>query len=134
MHIEPYLFFEGRSDEAIAFYKQALGAEVVMLMRFKENPDPGCQTANPDKVMHAALRIGAATIFLSDGRCQDPASFKGFSLSLSVSDDAEARQRFAALCEGGQVMMPLAKTFFSSQFGMVTDRFGVLWMVLVAHA
>ena len=133
MQVQPYLFFDGRCEEAVEFYRRALGAEVTMLMRFKDNPEP---QANPpgggDKVMHASLRIGDTSVMASDGRCQGRPSFQGFSLSLTASDDAEAERLFAALAEGGQVQMPLAKTFFSSRFGMVADRFGVPWMIVVA--
>ncbi len=133
MQVQPYLFFDGRCDEAIAFYRSALGAEVTMLMRFKEAPDPGmCRPGTEDKVMHASLRIGDATVFASDGRCEGPAKFQGFSLSLTVADEAEAERLFAALGDGGQVQMPLTKTFFSPRFGMLADRFGVSWMILVA--
>jgi PhnB protein len=132
MQIQPYLFFEGRCDEAMEFYRSALGAEVTMLMRFKDNPDPGQSPPSAgDKVMHASLRVGETTILVSDGRCQGRPGFQGFSLSLTVLDDAEAERLFAALADGGQVHMPMAKTFFSSRFGMVSDRFGVLWMIYV---
>ncbi|MCC7343320.1 MAG: VOC family protein [Deltaproteobacteria bacterium] len=130
--IEPYLFFDGRCEEAIEFYRKALGAEVEMLMRFKENPEPAMNPpGSAEKVMHASLRIGKARVMLSDGNCAGKASFQGFSLSLSVADAAQADRCFAALAEGGQVQMPLAKTFFSPRFGMVADRFGVSWMVIV---
>jgi len=132
MPIEPYLFFEGRCDEALAFYQRALGAKVEMLMRYRENPQPD---ANPhgsaDKVMHASFRVGDAVVMASDGRCTGKPSFHGFALSLSAKDEAEARICFGALAEGGQVQMPIAKTFYSPAFGMVTDKFGVLWMVIV---
>ena len=132
--IEPYLFFNGRCDEAIEFYGRALGAELTMLMRFKESPDPAqVPPGAGEKVMHANLRIGGATIMASDGRCEGRSSFEGFSLSLGVSSESEADRLFAALAEGGQVQMPLAKTFFSPRFGMVADRFGVSWMVIVMH-
>ena len=135
MRVEPYLFFEGRCDEAIAFYRKALGAEVTMLMRFKDSPEPPppgtCAPGSADKVMHANLRIGDTMVMASDGRCLGKPSFQGFSLSLAVADDAAAERAFAALAEGGQVRMPLAKTFFSSRFGMVADRFGVCWMIIV---
>ncbi len=133
MQVQPYLFFDGRCDEAIAFYREALGAEVTMLMRFKESPDPAmCPPGLGEKVMHASLRIGDATVLASDGRCDGEAKFQGFSLSLTVADEAEAERLFAGLSDGGQVQMPLAKTFFSPRFGMVADRFGVSWMILVA--
>lgn len=137
MQVQPYLFFEGRCEEAIEFYRKALGAEVTMLMRFKDSPEPPAPGMAPpgsvDKVMHANLRIGDTTVLASDGRCQGRPNFQGFSLSLTVPNDAEAERRFVALADGGQVQMPLAKTFFSSRFGMVTDRFGVLWMIIVAR-
>jgi PhnB protein len=132
MKVEPYLFFEGRCDEAIEFYRRTLDAEVVMLMRYKDSPSPEMSPAGAgEKVMHAALRIGETTVMASDGRCQGPPTFQGFALSVTVRDVAEAQRRFAALADGGQVHMPLAKTFFSPQFGMVADRFGVLWMIIV---
>ena len=136
MRIEPYLFFDGRCEEAIAFYRQALGAEVVMLMRWKDHPEPQPGMTPPgaeEKIMHANLRIGGATVMASDGKCQGQLNFQGFALSLSVDDETEAERVFAALGKGGQVQMPLAKTFFSPKFGMVVDRFGVWWMVLVGH-
>jgi PhnB protein len=135
MQIQPYLFFEGRCEEAIAFYRRAVGAEVTALMRFKESPDPGMITpGTEDKVMHASFRVGESTVMASDGRCQGTASFQGFSLSLMPRDETEATRLFAALSEGGQVQMPLSKTFFSPSFGMVADRFGVSWMIYVAPA
>ena len=136
MQVQPYLFFDGRCEEAVEFYKSVLGAEVTMLMRFKDSPEPcGDGTLPPGgegKVMHASFRIGDTTVMASDGRCQGRPDFRGFSLSLSAADDAEAERLFAALADGGQVQVPLAKTFFSSRFGMVADRFGVPWMVVVA--
>ncbi|MBV8525166.1 MAG: VOC family protein [Acetobacteraceae bacterium] len=136
MRIEPYLSFDGRCEEAIEFYRQALGAEVVMLMRWKDHPEPQPGMPPPgaeDKIMHANLRIGGTTVMASDGRCQGQPNFQGFALSLTVGDEAEAERVFAALGDGGHVQMPLAKTFFSPKFGMVVDRFGVWWMVLVGH-
>lgn len=132
MQVEPYLFFDGCCQEALEFYHQALGAEITVLMRFKESPDPGMYVVgNEDKVMHALFRIGNSSVMASDGRCDGQASFQGFSLSLALSDEAEAQRLFAALSEGGQVQMPLAKTFWSPLFGMVADRFGVSWMINV---
>ena len=132
MQVQPYLFFDGRCDEAMEFYRHALGAEVTMLMRFKDNPEAAeCAPETGDKVMHAALQIGKTTIFASDGRCLGQPCFQGFSLSLTVPDDPQAERLFAALADGGLVQMPLTKTFFSSSFGMVADRFGVSWMILV---
>jgi PhnB protein len=133
MAIQPYLFFDGRCDEAIDFYVRALGAELTFLMRFKDGPDPAMVApGTEDKVMHAALRVGEATLLLSDGSCGGRPSFQGFALSLTVPGETEAERAFASLAAGGEVQMPLAKTFFSPRFGMVADRFGVSWMVYVA--
>jgi PhnB protein len=134
MQIQPYLFLDGRCEEAVEFYRGTLGAEVQMLMRFKDcpetehKPSPGTE----DKVMHSELRIGEATVMMSDGRCQGKPSFQGFALSLTAPDEAGAERLFNALAAGGQVQMPLEKTFFSPRFGMVADRFGVPWMIVVA--
>jgi PhnB protein len=137
MEIQPYLFFEGRAEEAAEFYKSRLGAEVTMLMRNKDAPDkppPGMLPPNSEnKVMHMALKIGATTVLASDGHCSGKSDFQGFSLSLTVQDEAEARKVFSALADGGQVRMPLTKTFFSPSFGMLADKFGVGWMVYVAQ-
>lgn len=135
MQVQPYLYFDGRCEEAADFYRGALGAEVTLLMRFKDSPEPHAPGMVPpgaeDRVMHMSLRIGETTLLASDGRCLGQPSFQGFSLSLTASSDAEAERLFAALADGGQVQMPLAKTFFASRFGMVADRFGVSWMVIV---
>ena len=137
MQVQPYLFFDGRCEEAIEFYRRVLRAEVTMLMRFKDSPEPHPPGMVPpgseNKIMHASLRIGAATVMASDGQCQGKPSFQGFSLSLDAANEAEAERLFAALSEGGQVQQPLTKTFFSPCFGMVADRFGVGWMVIVAQ-
>ena len=134
MHVQPYLFFEGRCDEAVEFYRKALGADVLALMRYKESPDPAmCSPGTAENVMHARLRIGDTELFASDGRCSGTPSFAGFALSIEVSDEADAEGKFNALAAGGQVQMPLGKTFFSPCFGMVADRFGVSWMVIVAQ-
>ncbi len=134
MKVQPYLFFNGRCEEAIDFYRQALGAEVLMLMRFKENPDrPGPESVPPgldDKVMHASLRIGETEIMASDGMCTGKSAFQGVSLSLEVPSEVEADRLFNTLGEGGEVQMPIGKTFFSPRFGVVADRFGVSWMVV----
>jgi len=134
MNVQPYLFFDGRCDEALDFYQKAVGAKVGMLMRFKDAPDqsmvaPGSQ----DKVMHAQMQIGTTTVLASDGRCLGKPNFQGFSLAVSADTDAEAEKIFNALADGGRVTMPMAKTFFSPRFGMLTDKFGVGWMVLVAQ-
>ncbi len=133
MQLQPYLFFDGRCEEAIGFYRSSLGAEVQMLMHFKDSPDPNMrQPGSEDKVMHAALRIGDTVVMASDGRCMGQPNFQGFALSLTAENEAEADRLFGALADGGQVQMPLAKTFFSPRFGMVSDQFGVLWMILVS--
>jgi PhnB protein len=134
MQVQPYLFFDGRCEEAVEFYRGALGAKVEMLLRFKEGPEPGQLPpgTDPEKVMHCSLRIGEATVMASDGHCQGKPSFQGISLSLSVPSAAEAERLFNALADGGQVQQPLIETFFSPRFGMVADRFGVPWMVVVA--
>ena len=135
MPIQPYLFFNGRCEEAIDFYKKALDAEVALLIRFNESPDPIPPVMLPpgfeNKVMHSELRIDDAVVMASDGMSTEPATFKGVSLSLLARDTDEARRRFDALSEGGSVDDPLRKTFFSPGFGMLTDRFGVQWMVVV---
>jgi PhnB protein len=134
MQIQPYLFFEGRCDEALEFYKNALGAKVDMLMRFKEAPDQSMVTPqSKDKVMHAAIHVGDTQILMSDGHCRGSANFNGFSLAVSAPTEAEADRMFNALADGGQVRMPMAKTFFSPRFGMVADKFGVGWMIMVAQ-
>lgn len=135
MRIEPYLFFEGRAEEAAEFYRKELGAEIQALMRFRDCPEPEpamVPEGSEDKVMHMHLRIGETSFLGSDGRCGGKANFQGFGLTLEVADEAEADRVFGALAEGGTVQMPLAKTFFSPRFGTVTDRFGVLWMIIVA--
>ena len=131
--VQPYLFFDGRCEEALEYYRKTLGAEVTALMRYKESPEPSmCPAGAGDKVMHASLRIGESTVLASDGRCEGQPTFQGFSLSLTVSAPAEADRLFGALANGGQVQMPLVTTFFSPRFGMVADRFGVSWMIYVA--
>ena len=130
--VQTYLFFDGRCEEAVDFYRDALGAEVEMISRFKDSPDKGmCGPGSEEKIMHASLRIGETLMMASDGRCTGRPSFQGFSLSLTASNEAEANRIFSALANGGQVQMPLGKTFFSPCFGMVADRFGVSWMVIV---
>ena len=137
MPITPYLFFDGRCEEAIEFYKKTLGAKVEMMMRFKESPQPMPPGSLPpgfeNKIMHASFRIGSSRLMASDGN-EAGGRFEGFSLSIAVPTDAEAERVFAALAQGGKVGMPLAKTFWSPKFGMLTDRFGVDWMVSVATA
>lgn len=133
--VQPYLFFDGRCEEALEFYKKAVGAQVDSLMRFKDSPEPPkpgtCAPGSGDKVMHVSFRIGGSLIMASDGQCQGKMHFDGFALSLALPTDAEAERAFNALANGGQVQMPLGKTFFASKFGMLQDRFGVMWMVIV---
>lgn len=144
MQVNPYLSFEGRCEEALNFYQKALGAQVGMLMRSKDAPpsdapppSEGCVPEGGipgDKILHAAFTVGGSTLMATDGMNSGKADFKGISLSLSVDTEAEATRLFNALADGGQVQMPLSKTFFSPAFGMVADRFGVTWLVLVATA
>lgn len=133
--IEPYLFFGGRCEEALEFYRTALGAQIEMKMRFSESPQPAPPGSVPagfeNKIMHASLRIGDCRLMASDGD-ERGANFKGFSLSLVFASEAEVERAFAALASGGKIGMPLSKTFWSPKFGMLTDRFGVAWMVSVA--
>ncbi|MBK5957368.1 hypothetical protein CCR97_03985 [Rhodoplanes elegans] len=134
MKVQPYLFFDGRCDEAIAYYKAVLGAESTFLMRFEDAPDqppPGVLPADwSDKVMHSELRIGDTVVMLSDGRCAGQPDFQGISLSLTADGDDHADRLFASLADGGTVQMPIGKTFFASRFGMVADRFGVTWLII----
>jgi PhnB protein len=133
MPVQPYLFFDGRCEEAIDFYRNALGAEVEMLMRYKEAPDPppsGAHAGYEDKIMHANLRIGDGSVLMSDD-CMGHPHFEGFALTLTAGDAEEAARQFAALADGGTVAIPLGQTFFSPAFGMLADRFGVRWMVIV---
>ena len=135
--VQPYLFFNGSCEQAVEFYRKALGAQVEMMMRYKESPEappPGrVPPGFENKIMHTSFRVGGTTIMASDGCSADKPNFDGFSLALSVATEAEADRAFAALAEGGKVEMPLAKTFWSPRFGMVTDRFGIGWMVSVMH-
>jgi PhnB protein len=131
MHVQPYLFFDGRCDEALDFYKKTLGATVDMLMRFKEAPDQSNVTPDSrEKVMHCAFHVGDTQVLASDGHCAGKPTFQGFGLALTAKDDAEAERLFADLGNGGQVQMPMGETFFATRFGMVADKFGVGWMVL----
>ena len=140
MTVQPYLFFDGKCEEALEFYKKAIGAKVERLMRFSENPDKpdlshmNLPAGSENKVMHAAFTVGGSQILVSDGHCAGKPSFQGFGLTLGAKSDAEAETLFTAVSEGGQVMMPLGKTFYASKFGMVTDRFGTPWMINVEKA
>lgn len=136
MKIEPYLFFQGQCEDAIAFYQQALGATVEFMMRYADSPEPPPEGTLPpgsaQKIMHASLLVGATRVMVSDDVYSGEGGFKGFSLSLDFADEASMRATFAALSDGGQVSMPLGKTFWTPLFGMVTDRFGVGWMLSIA--
>jgi PhnB protein len=144
MQCQTYLIFNGRCEEAIEFYKKNLGAKVEMMMRFSDNPEPpadadaalGCggRITDPTKIMHSCITIGDTAIMASDGMMDGPVEFKGFSLTLNARDEAEARRLFAAVSEGGQVLQPLIKTFFSPAFGVATDKFGMSWMVVMDQA
>jgi PhnB protein len=132
MQVQPYLFFDGRAEEAIDFYKKAVGAEVGMLMRWKDSPEKSmCTPSNENKVMHASLTIGNTRVMASDGENKGHPDFKGFALSLDARDEADADRLFNALSSGGKVTLPLTKTFFSPRFGMLADKFGVNWMIIV---
>ena len=136
MKVQAYRTFGGRCEEALEFYTKSIGAEVSGLMRWKESPEadmkgpPGWE----EKVMNAAFRIGESQLMADDGMGDKTAEFKGMTLAIEVADDAEARRVFTALGEAGNVTMPLMKTFWTSSFGMLTDKFGVPWMVNVADA
>ena len=134
MNVTPYLMFNGRCEEAINFYKTELGAEVVAMLRFKENPPPADRVPPnwDNKVMHSCFKIGDTQIMASDGDSADKSGFNGVTLSIQVNSEAEADRAFNGLSKGGQVKMPLGKTFFSPRFGMVSDRFGVSWMVVTS--
>jgi PhnB protein len=135
MQVQPYLFFDGKCEEALDFYRKALDAKVESVMRYKDSPAPSQPGSVPpgaeNKVMHAAFRIGETTLMASDGNNTGHPTFQGISLTLTAANDAEADRLFAALQDGGKVQLPLTKTFFSSRFGMVADRFGVAWMIVV---
>jgi PhnB protein len=131
--VQPYLSFEGRCEEALEFYRKSIGAEVTTLLRYKDSPDPGASAPGTEnKVMHATLRVGESTVFASDGRCGGTPNFQGIWLALTAPDEADAQRLFDALADGGQVQLPLTKTFFSPRFGMVTDRLGVSWVIQAA--
>lgn len=133
MQVEPYLFFEGRTEEALQFYQKALGAKVEMMMRNKESPEPPPPGMNApaEKIMHASFTVDGGRVMASDGNCSGKPNFQGFSLSVTATNESEAKKKFNALAEGGKVTLPLNRTFFSPAFGMLTDRFGVGWMVMV---
>ena len=130
MNLQPYLFFDGKCDEALDFYKKAVGAEPKMLMRFSQAPDQSMVSpGSENKVMHAQVQIGDTTVLMSDGRCTGNTNFQGFALTLTAKSENEADKTFNALADGGKVTMPMAKTFFSPRFGMLTDQFGIPWMI-----
>lgn len=138
MHVQPYLYFEGRTEEALQFYQHTIGATIEVMMRMKDAP-PDAQAAgqnshgeidNSEKILHAQFRVGDTVVMASDGMCSGSSDFKGFALALTVAHDAEAKQKFDQLAAGGKVQLPLATTFFASSFGMLQDRFGVVWVVI----
>ena len=136
MKVQSYLFFEGRCEEALEFYKEKIGAKVTALMRYSESPAPpreGCTPPPGDKVMHANFSVGETQIMASDGNCSGKPNFQGAALVINVDKEPEAERIFGALSEGGQVFMPLEKTFFSPKFGMLNDKFGLMWMVITAQ-
>lgn len=135
MKIQPYLNFNGRAEEAMTFYKQAVNAKGTFLMRCKEAPEgPPVRPGLEDKIMHAEFTLGESTVMCSDGYCTGEApAFQGITLTIVADGDAQAREQFDALADGGSVQMPLGKTFFASSFGMLTDRFGVSWMVIAGQ-
>jgi PhnB protein len=135
MQIQPYLFFDGRCEEALNYYRRALGAEIQTIMRYKESPDSsGTPPGAGDKVMHAAFKIGDTQILASDGNNTGKPKFEGISLAIDPATVKDADRIFAALADGGQVRLPLTPTFFAERFGMVADRFGISWMIMVAKA
>ena len=132
MKVEPYLMFSGRCEEALTFYQAAVGAQPVMVMRFKESPEPPHMPLLPnwsEKIMHCGFMVGQTLVMASDGMSAEPVSFSGVSLSLTVDDEAQAKRMFDALAAGGNVFMPMGKTFWSHCFGMCSDKLGVNWMV-----
>ena len=135
MQVQPYIYFDGRCEEAVNFYRTALNAEVTMMIRFKENPEAQANHMGgkelDEKIMHASFKVGQTDVMASDGYAKGKPEFKGISLSVSTATEAEAKKIFSALSDGGTVTMPLSKTFYSPCFGMVTDKFGVSWMVIV---
>ena len=135
MTVQPYLFFGGRCEEALEFYRKSIGLEIVTLRRFKESPEPvpNLPDCFDDKIMHATVRLGESMWMASDGQCEGNPAFEGFSLSITVPDESEAERICGALSKDGLVVMPLEKTFWTSKFGVVQDRFGLSWMVSVEH-
>lgn len=134
MAIEPYLFFNGRCEEALRFYEHAFEAKIETVARFRQSPAPPPEELLPegwlDKVMHASFLIGDARVMISDGNTDEPAQFRGFALNVNFASEDEARRAFERLSDGGRVDMPIGPTFYAACFGMVTDRFGVQWMVM----
>ncbi len=133
MRVEPYVYFQGRCEEALEFYRDALGADATVFARFGDIPGSTAARAEA-KVAHAVLRIGDTVVLTSDGQGAGKPDFSGFSLSLTVSDDAEAERLFAALSDGERVLVHMAPTPFASRLGLVADKFGVPWMVASQNA
>ena len=131
MHVIPYVFFDGRCEEALDFYRKAIGVVPGMMMRFGESPEQGGMKAPPEKVMHAEFNLGDTTVFCSDGWAQGKPKFEGFALAIAAEDKSDCEKKFNALAEGGEVTQPLIETFFATSFGMLKDKFGVQWMLTV---
>jgi PhnB protein len=132
MNVQPYLFFDGKCVEALEFYKKAIAADVKTVLRWKDSPDPSmCTPANADKVMHAHFNVGDTAILASDGHNNGAPKFEGFALTITTKSEAEADKLFGALSDGGNVTLAMTKTFFSPHFGMLADKFGVHWMIMV---
>ncbi len=126
--VTPYIAFSGTCREAVEFYKKALSAEVLFSQTFGESPMASMGAA--DKIMHCSIKVGSSVIMMCDDPRPDAAAGVGnISLALGLNDPKEAKQLFDNLAEGGSVSMPLEKTFWAEAFGMLTDKFGVRWMV-----
>ena len=124
--VNPYIAYKGTCQEAIDFYKQALGAELIFSQTWGESPMS--EAGFEDKIMHATIKIGDSTIMM----CDDPrneTTGSNISLAIGLNDKDIAHKYFDGLAEGGQVTMPLDKTFWAEAFGMLTDKFGINWMI-----
>jgi PhnB protein len=131
----PYLLFDGRCAEAFRFYAECLGGEVVMAMTYGGSPLAGMAPADwGDKILHATLRLGDQTLGGADpppDRYHPPA---GFAVTFDIDAPAEADRVFAALAAGGRIEVPIGETFWAARFGMLTDRFGIPWMINCGQA
>jgi len=129
MNVQTYLFFDGRCEEAIEFYKAVFGADLLYSMRFREGPPNLVTAENEEKIFHATMRFGETVINLSDDLKQERGSFGGFAILAHLDNDASAEEAFESLQEGGRVGMPIQEVFWASRYGIVTDRFGVTWKI-----